>query len=83
MITEGLDMLSVVDRAHHHTLWTRIPDYKTAYLDDLVKERKVFEHWFHAVSYLSMKDFRFALAKMLEKKMVHNTTMQTKRLCSL
>ncbi len=63
-----IDTLSVVERAHHHTLWTRIPDYKTEYLDDLVKERKVFEHWFHAASYLPMKDFRFALPKMLEIK---------------
>lgn len=63
-----IDTLSVVERAHHHTLWTRIADYKAEYLDDLVKERKVFEHWFHAASYLPMKDFRFALPKMLEIK---------------
>ena len=63
-----IDTLSVVERAHHHTLWTRIPDYKTEYLDDLVKDRKVFEHWFHAASYLPMKDFRFALPKMLDIK---------------
>ena len=63
-----IDTLSVVERAHHHTLWTRIPDYKTEYLDDLVQERKVFEHWFHAASYLPMKDFRFALPKMLDIK---------------
>jgi uncharacterized protein len=47
-----IDTLSVIERAHHHTLWTRIPDYKTGYLDELVKERKVFEYWFHAASYL-------------------------------
>jgi len=63
-----IDTLSVVERAHHHTLWTRIADYKAEYLDDLVKERKVFEHWFHAASYLPMKDFRFTLPKMLEIK---------------
>ena len=63
-----IDTLSVVERAHHHTLWTRIPDYKTEYLDNLVKEQKVFEHWFHAASYLPMNDFRFALPKMLEIK---------------
>jgi len=63
-----IDTLSVVERAHHHTLWTRIPDYKTAYLEELVKERKVFEYWFHAASYLPMRDFRFALPQMLEVK---------------
>jgi uncharacterized protein YcaQ len=63
-----IDTLSIVERAHHHTLWTRIPAYKTAHLDELVKERKVFEYWFHAASYLPMKDFRFALPQMLEVK---------------
>lgn len=63
-----IDTLSIVERAHHHTLWTRIPDYKTEYLDELVKERKVFEYWFHAASYLPMRDFRFSLPKMLDVK---------------
>lgn len=63
-----IDTLSVVERAHHHTLWTRIPGYKPEQLDELVKERKVFEYWFHAASYLPMKDFRFALPQMLEVK---------------
>lgn len=63
-----IDTLSIVERAHHHTLWARIPDYKTNYLNELVKERKIFEYWFHAASYLSMKDFRFVLPQMLEVK---------------
>lgn len=63
-----IDTLSIVERAHHHTLWTRIPEYKTEHLDELVKERKVFEYWFHAASYLPMKDFRYALPQMLEVK---------------
>lgn len=63
-----IDTLSIVERAHHHTLWTRIPDYQKAYLDELVEERKVFEYWFHAASYLPMKDFRFVLPQMLNVK---------------
>lgn len=63
-----IDTLSIVERAHHHTLWTRIPDYKTSYLEELVTERKVFEYWFHAASYLPMKDFRYALPQMLAVK---------------
>lgn len=63
-----IDTLSIVERAHHHTIWTRIPDYKTEHLDELVKERKVFEYWFHAASYLPMKDFRYALTQMLDVK---------------
>jgi uncharacterized protein YcaQ len=63
-----IDTLSVVERAHHHTIWTRVPDYKIEYLDQLVTERKVFEYWFHAASYLPMKDFRFVLPQMLDIK---------------
>lgn len=63
-----IDTLSVVTRAHHHTLWTRIPDYQPQWLDQLVSERHIFEYWFHAASYLPMQDFRFALPKMLSIK---------------
>lgn len=63
-----IDTLSIIKRAHHHSLWTRISDYKPEYLDELVKEKKVFEYWFHAASYLPMKDFRFCLPQMLDVK---------------
>ncbi|MDR6464699.1 DNA glycosylase AlkZ-like family protein [Chryseobacterium sediminis] len=63
-----IDTLSMVERAHHHTLWTRIPDFQADYLDELVEERKVFEYWFHAASYLPMKDFRYVLPQMLTIK---------------
>ncbi|MFD2033583.1 winged helix-turn-helix domain-containing protein [Belliella marina] len=60
-----IDTLSIVERAHHHTFWTRIPDYQIGYLDQLAEERKVFEYWFHAASYLPIRDFRYALPQML------------------
>lgn len=63
-----IDTLSVVERAHHHTLWSRLPDYQPAYLAQLVEERKAFEYWFHAASYLPMKDYRYALPRMLRYK---------------
>jgi len=59
-----IDTLSVVERAHHHTLWARIPDYRTDYLKQLVQERIAFEYWFHAASYLPMRDYRFVLPQM-------------------
>lgn len=60
-----IDTLSIVERAHHHTFWTRVPDYQIEYLDQLVEERKIFEYWFHAASYLPIRDFRYALPQML------------------
>ncbi|QES93601.1 winged helix-turn-helix domain-containing protein [Empedobacter brevis] len=63
-----IDTLAVVERAHHHTLWSRIPDYNAGFLDELVAERAIFEYWFHAASYLPMKAFRYVLPQMLEIK---------------
>lgn len=59
-----IDTLSVVERAHHHVLWSRLPSYKTSHLNQLVSDKKVFEYWFHAASYLPMRDYRFALPQM-------------------
>ncbi len=59
-----IDTLSVIERAHHHTLWTRIPDYQPDYLTQLVRERSAFEYWFHAASYLPMNNYRFVLPQM-------------------
>lgn len=59
-----IDTLSVIERAHHHTLWTRIPDYRPDYLHQLVRERSAFEYWFHAASYLPISNYRFVLPQM-------------------
>ena len=60
-----VDTIAVIERAHHHTIWTRVPSYHPEMLDELqAKDRKVFEYWGHAASYLPMKDYRFYLPKM-------------------
>lgn len=59
-----IDTLSVVERAHHHVLWSRLPDYQPDYLNQLVSQQAIFEYWFHAASYLPMRDYRFALPQM-------------------
>lgn len=59
-----IDTISVVSRAHHHTFWTRVPGYRESRLDSLVEERKILEYWFHAASYLPMRDYRYCLPYM-------------------
>ncbi|MCP5048953.1 MAG: winged helix-turn-helix domain-containing protein [bacterium] len=60
-----IDTLSVVKRSHHHILWTRLPDYDETMLHDLqTDDRKVFEYWGHAMSYLSMSEYRYYLPRM-------------------
>ena len=57
-----IDTISVVERAHHHTIWTRVNDYKKTYLDELMEaDKKVFEYWSHAAAFLPMRDYRFSL----------------------
>lgn len=60
-----IDTLSVVERAHHHILWSRVPGYSPQYLNQLSSTGKIFEYWFHAAAYLPMRDYRFALPRML------------------
>lgn len=60
-----IDTLSVVERAHHHVLWSRVPDYSLQHLNRLASAGQIFEYWFHAAAYLPMRDYRFALPRML------------------
>jgi len=61
-----IDTLSVVERAHHHTLWARMPGYKNSWLNELINEKQIFEYWGHAASFLPMKDYRFSLIRKRE-----------------
>ena len=58
-----IDTISVVQRAHHHTLWNRNPRYKTSHLDQLLSQKQVFEYWSHAAAYLPFRDYRFSLPR--------------------
>jgi len=59
-----IDTISVVERAHHHVLWSRVSNYQPKFLEQLVKQRQLFEYWYHAASWLPMHDYRFALPRM-------------------
>ncbi len=58
-----IDTISVVQRAHHHTLWNRNPRYKASQLDQLLSDKQVFEYWSHAAAYLPLRDYRFSLPR--------------------
>ena len=66
-----IDTISVVERAHHHVLSTRVPRYSPDMLHELqAKQKTVFEYWYHAAAYLPMEDYRFYRPTMegLQKK---------------
>ncbi len=58
-----IDTISVIQRTHHHVLWTRNPKYQLNELTQLSKEKKIFDYWAHAASYLPMQDYRYSLIR--------------------
>lgn len=58
-----IDTISVVERAHHHTLWSRVSNYQKEHLDQLLAQGEIFEYWSHAAAYLPMRDFRYSLPR--------------------
>jgi uncharacterized protein len=60
-----IDTINVVERSHHHILWTRIPEYRRADLHHALSvEKSVFEYWTHALAYVPTRDLRFFLPEM-------------------
>ena len=60
-----IDTINVIERSHHHILWSRIPDYRRADLRQAQSvDKSVFEYWTHALSYVPTRDFRFFLPAM-------------------
>ncbi len=58
-----IDTISVIQRAHHHTLWNRNPRYQASQLDQLIADKQVFEYWSHAAAYLPMREYQFSLPR--------------------
>jgi len=64
-----IDTINVIERCHHHILWTRIPEYQRDHLRQAqTVDKAVFEYWTHALSYVPIKDFKFFLADMKQHK---------------
>ncbi len=60
-----IDTINVIERCHHHILWSRIPDYRRADLRQAQSiDKSVFEYWTHALSYVPSRDFRFFIPLM-------------------
>jgi uncharacterized protein YcaQ len=60
-----IDTINVIERCHHHILWTRIPEYRRADLQTAQStDKSVFEYWTHALSYIPTRDIRFFLPDM-------------------
>src|SRR5688572_11707496 len=56
-----IDANFVVERAHHHAIASRVPDYKQEWLDELQADGRIFEFYISDAGYIPMHDFRFSL----------------------
>lgn len=56
-----VDTISVVERAHHHVLYCRVPQFSPDMTNQMLLDGDIFEYWAHAAAFLPMADFRFSL----------------------
>jgi hypothetical protein len=62
-----IDTIYVIERSHHHILYTRIPTYRREHLHQAHSiDKTVFEYWTHALSYLPTEHMRFYVRQMRE-----------------
>ena len=60
-----IDTINVIERCHHHILYSRIPDYARADLQQAQSlDKSVFEYWTHALSYVAIEDIRYFMGAM-------------------
>src|SRR5688572_28440994 len=60
-----IDTIHVIERCHHHILYTRIPDYRRCDLHHVQSiDKTVFEYWTHALSFIPVRDVRFFVRAM-------------------
>jgi|TARA_R100001369_G_scaffold91758_3_gene134069 uncharacterized protein YcaQ len=56
-----IDTISVVERAHHHVIHSRVAGFEPHMLNQLLINKDIFEYWSHAAAFLPIADFRFTL----------------------
>lgn len=60
-----IDTINVIERCHHHILYTRIPNYKVADLHRAQTiDKSVFEYWTHALAYVPTTDYKYFINDM-------------------
>ena len=60
-----IDTIYVIERSHHHILYTRIPTYRREHLHQAQSiDKTVFEYWTHALSYVPTDSLRFYVRDM-------------------
>jgi uncharacterized protein len=64
-----IDTINVIERSHHHILFTRIPGYRREHLRQAQSvDKSVFEYWTHALAYVPTRDLHFFLPDMNRRR---------------
>lgn len=60
-----IDTIHVIERSHHHILFSRMPGYRRDHLKQAqTHDKSVFEYWTHALSYVPTVDLRYFVPDM-------------------
>jgi uncharacterized protein YcaQ len=60
-----IDTISVVARSPYLVLWSRLGDYDSRWLEELLAEGKIFEYWAHVACFLPIEDYPLYRHRML------------------
>jgi hypothetical protein len=63
-----MDTISVVARAHHHIIYSRLGQYQTKWLEELHAEGRLFEYFSHAMCFLPVEKFPIYWPEMLRRR---------------
>jgi uncharacterized protein YcaQ len=73
-----IDTINVIERSHHHILYTRIPAYRREHLRAAQStDKTVFEYWTHALSYIATSDLPYFLGDMKRRRLAPPTWYKT------
>jgi uncharacterized protein YcaQ len=65
-----IDTINVIERCHHHILFSRIPSYRRTDLAVLQStDKSITEYWTHALSYLPAADLPFFIGRMKQYRL--------------
>ncbi|MDX8470285.1 crosslink repair DNA glycosylase YcaQ family protein [Mesorhizobium sp. VK23B] len=64
-----IDAINVVERAHHHVLWTRHPAYRRVDVERAQSvDKTIFEYWTHALAFVPTEDYRYFMPAMAARR---------------
>ncbi|MFC5479200.1 winged helix-turn-helix domain-containing protein [Massilia suwonensis] len=61
-----IDTINVVARSPYLVLWSRLGDYPSEWLEELLAEGKLFEYWAHEACFIPREDYGLYRHRMLD-----------------